>query len=270
MEKGCISSHLMLNQPLVLLAGNCKSQSATCFPDEAKRGWALCYFTTISHQGLLVWGTEPNPGSASESRCAAITQVTARAPRRSPNPGSDLSRLCFMCHTYLLSEVAHMKYQKNLAKFTANAAFRKQGLAKKVWLGVYVYICTKTSTAFPSSFESMLSAKLQWKIRSHKGVHMSRRSHWAGACRQVIFSAHRWGHLNRIPAGTCQLQPPGSTEEGWVPEPPASTKEGHNKPIWDIVLGSIPNSSPCSDLAGLRFPSLVSCLKRLGRTHEGI
>lgn len=63
--------------------------------------------------------------------------------------------------------------------------------------------------------------------------------------------------------------PQGSAEEGWAPEPPAFHHGRLQQTNRDTVLDSNPNSSPCSDLAGLQFPSLVSCLKRLGQTHEG-
>lgn len=214
-------------------------------------------------------------GSVSESRSDTVREVTARAPRSCPAPGSDFLWLCPKCRTPLKSEVARTKHQKNLVKFTAGAALGKWSLAYKyVWLYIHTCVCTNTCAehfpvALKQCFQQNFHEKFKgmctmWRSRSGAGAGESR---WPGIFRPVIFSAHRWGILNRGPAGTCQAQPPRIAEEGRAPEPPASTRESYNKPIQDTVLGSSPNSSPCSGLAVLRFPSLVSCLERLGRTH---
>lgn len=165
---------------------------------------------------------------------------------------------------------------KNLANFRASAALVKQGLARQVGVGVYRHIpmYKHVCTAFPRSFEAMLSAKLPGKTQSRKGMRSIRASGSGPGAGgrplarhfQAYFQAYfqltgREPEQNPswyLPATAPRQCQAGTGHRHLLLPARAATTNQQGPEFW------APAQIPA--LAQLQFPSLISCLKSPGQS----
>lgn len=185
----------MLNQPLYLLAGNCKSQCAACFPGDAKQGHALRHFASRSHQGQLVWGKWVQSGFSFWIKKWHSKRGDSKGSQKLPSSWKwFFVALPQVSHTPEVRGGTHEASEKSGEVYSRCSPWKVEpGL--QVCVVVYTYMCMykHMCRAFPSSFEAMLSAKLPWKIQRH--VHHVEITQWRRSRREPLTRHFQAGNI---------------------------------------------------------------------------